>query len=233
VPKALTTWLQVLVWACAALSAITALTGVAVVGKIDALESAVTSFEARTALDELVDAGESFDGASALSGVAGVATLVVLMVWMWKAHNATSALQPGGRRFGPGWSVGGWFVPLGNLVIPKRALNETERIANAERRGGVVDPQWRDRKASSAGMVWWFLLIGGLVVDRVGSGIADSALSSPTSTLDDLRTGVGVSLVGSGLLAAAGICGAMYFRQLGARLTLAALAAPDAPAVAN
>ena len=43
---------------------------------------------------------------------------VVCIVWQWRtAKNAQDMGRTDGR-YGAGWSIGGWFIPLANLGIP-------------------------------------------------------------------------------------------------------------------
>ena len=56
------------------------------------------------------------------------AVLVMLIVWAWRA---TKNLQGWGVELerGPGWAIGGWFVPIGNLFIPYQVVRETWMLA--------------------------------------------------------------------------------------------------------
>jgi hypothetical protein len=61
-----------------------------------------------------------------------IAALVLIIItgvfwlrWQHLAHtNLRRIIGPGDLRFSPGWSVGWWFVPLANLVMPFRAMRE-------------------------------------------------------------------------------------------------------------
>ena len=89
--------------------------------------------------------------------VCSVTIFVLLIIWMWRvAKNAelTGRTQP---RFGPGWAIGGWFIPLASLVIPVLVMQDLWRASDpAVPRG---DPVWRRRPGSApAGMrpaMWW------------------------------------------------------------------------------
>lgn len=57
----------------------------------------------------------------------GIAAIVVLLVWMWRAHKNLFAFPGVTPRLGAGWSIGGWFIPFANLVMPAMAMNEIAR----------------------------------------------------------------------------------------------------------
>jgi len=46
---------------------------------------------------------------------------VVFIVWL---HGAYRRLDPARRRFGTGWAIGAWFVPVLNLWRPKQLVND-------------------------------------------------------------------------------------------------------------
>lgn len=57
-----------------------------------------------------------------------VATGVVFMVWQHR-HATNAVALHGPLGLGPGWAIGAWFVPLGNLVLPFRQLNQSARVS--------------------------------------------------------------------------------------------------------
>lgn len=68
-------------------------------------------------LDRLDDADSLAGGAMALHIVVFVATAVVFIIWQHRhARNAT--MLRGQLDLGPGWAIGGWFIPLANYVVP-------------------------------------------------------------------------------------------------------------------
>ena len=60
-------------------------------------------------------------------------TAVVFLVWLHRARRNAVAVR---HQFGPGWAIGGWFVPLANVYIPLRVVLDTGWAAvRAGRRG--------------------------------------------------------------------------------------------------
>jgi len=53
-----------------------------------------------------------------------VATAVVFIVWMWRSVKNNELLDRVRPRYTSGWSIGGWFIPIGNLWIPVRIMHD-------------------------------------------------------------------------------------------------------------
>ncbi|GIE83754.1 DUF4328 domain-containing protein [Actinoplanes regularis] len=78
--------------------------------------------------DGLTSAG--VDGLGAAAGVgyliAFIFTIVTFMVWLHRA--STNLWNTGhGMKWRPGWTIGGWFIPFANLVIPLLVFREVDR----------------------------------------------------------------------------------------------------------
>jgi hypothetical protein len=125
---------------------------------------------ARTA-DDLVGA------AAGLMALCSLVIFVLLVIWMWRVAKNAELLGRTNPRFGPGWTIGGWFIPLANLVIPVLVMQDLWRGSNP----AVVrdDPGWR-RAAGSALVGWWWATYL-LASARFGGG-------QDADTIDDLET---------------------------------------------
>ena len=58
-----------------------------------------------------------------LSGVA-LLTAVFFLFWIYRAHKNLKALGAVDLRYSPGWAVGGFFIPLLNLIRPYQVVTE-------------------------------------------------------------------------------------------------------------
>ncbi len=65
--------------------------------------------------DDAVGAGVGFFGLVAL------AIAVVFIIWQFR-HAKNAERLAGPLPLGPGWAIGGWFIPLGNYVLPQLQL---------------------------------------------------------------------------------------------------------------
>jgi hypothetical protein len=73
---------------------------------------------------EIDDADKSVAGLVGFLILSVVATGIVWIVW--QARHSTNAALLGRRAgLGVGWAIGGWFVPLGNFVLPVAELHQS------------------------------------------------------------------------------------------------------------
>jgi hypothetical protein len=170
------------------------------------------------ALNRWFDLDDARAGWGLISIVVWLATWIVLIVWMNQAHKATTALGPGQRKWSSGWTVGGWFIPIANLIIPKMVFNEIDRIATAPRQHGQVSGTWRNQPTIGLGWAWWVLLILAGILDAGSTTMLDTEFDSLVLDPDNVRAGyvVGALAVVAWMLSAA--FGALYVRRLTRRL---------------
>ena len=73
-------------------------------------------------------------------------TGVLFVVWFFQTYRAAASRGATFRTWASGWTIGGWFIPLANFVIPKLVMNEVDRMSNPEevslqlRIGGSASP---------------------------------------------------------------------------------------------
>ncbi len=51
-------------------------------------------------------------------------TAVTFMVWLYQARENLDRRGETGMRWSLGWTIGAWFIPFANLVIPARVVGE-------------------------------------------------------------------------------------------------------------
>lgn len=76
----------------------------------------------------------------------------LILEWTWRANVNARGLGAAGMRFTPFWSVGWYFVPVANLVLPYDAMAEIWR-ASAHPQG------WPAQREPFVLRVWWVALI--------------------------------------------------------------------------
>jgi hypothetical protein len=76
-----------------------------------------------------------------------IACIVTFLRWMSRAYKNLDAVAPTQRRYGTGWAIGGWFVPILNLWRPKEIINDI----------------WRSGGTTPGALlaIWW----GGIVIN--------------------------------------------------------------------
>lgn len=108
--------------------------------------------------DGTVDLDSSYVTYSFLSTVAGLPALaatVLLIVLSFRLAKNHQAMGRVGGRFGPGWAIAGWLIPLASLVIPFLLLNDLWRGSDPDEAPG--GDSWRRRPGGQLIYGWWAL----------------------------------------------------------------------------
>ncbi len=96
-------------------------------------------------------------GTGALLLLPVIACIVLSIMWLYQMIRANVEI---GRKltWGPGWAIGGWFLPPGLLyVIPMLVLRETWKASDPEVAPG--DDRWKSGPTHP--LLWvWFVLYG-------------------------------------------------------------------------
>ena len=124
---------------------------------------------------------------------------MVLLQRRWTGH----------RKWSSGWTVGAWFIPAANLILPKFVMSETERIgAAAAADGAPVTDGWQKRPVSGLGKAWWVLS----AISLLGARGSTSLIADVDSDVwDDAYL---VHFLVHGVLAIAAVLGALYVRKV-------------------
>lgn len=104
------------------------------------------------------------------SRVAIVSVLYVILLllsffligrWFFVSSKINHLLGVEGLNFSPGWSVGWYFIPFANLVMPYRSLKETFKASfNSE--------EWQNNKVPYDFPIWWATFI-------IGNGLSNAS----------------------------------------------------------
>jgi len=141
------------------------------------------------------------DPLSALYSLSGLFIMlplgIISLVWFHRAYRnlARRGFQ---LRFGTGWAIGSWFIPVFNWIRPKSIANdlyradlgelpdaaqltagtmdEADEIAGRPQRIGVRYP-WTQVKVAPLLHYWWLLYIIGGAVSGIGYGLALGSFS--------------------------------------------------------
>ncbi|RSM51286.1 hypothetical protein DMB66_42175 [Actinoplanes sp. ATCC 53533] len=116
-------------------------------------------------------------------------------------HRARTNLDGPGEElaWSRGWSIGGWFLPIGNFVIPQLVVSEIDRVS--QRRADEVEgrPHERRRGVVVAWVVLWSVSVaisqlGQPVLDRLDPG-PSTLLSAAMSLFEAAAAGSAILLV--------------------------------------
>ncbi|RBM13139.1 DUF4328 domain-containing protein [Streptomyces sp. PT12] len=86
-------------------------------------------------------------GARAL---AAAGLVVCWLLWFHQVRATAERFVPGGLRYQPRTAVTSWFVPIGNLFLPKQIANDVWHASGPPRPGGGMGP-------AAPLHAWWFL----------------------------------------------------------------------------
>jgi hypothetical protein len=143
-----------------------------------------------------------------LVAVALIAVLLaiapVFIVWFHRLYTNLPALGAAELRFGRGWAIGAWFVPLLNLWRPKQIANDIWRASDPQSDAGT-GPQWQQRPVAGVVHLWWALY---LLSNLVNQAVVRFTLTANTAA--ELRTQA-VAEMGAATLDAIAAGVAMWF----------------------
>ncbi|MET0134216.1 MAG: DUF4328 domain-containing protein [Kibdelosporangium sp.] len=82
-------------------------------------------------LGELEDADAAVAGGLLLFGLATLVTGILFMIWQFR-YASNAATLGGPLSLGPGWAIGGWFIPVASFILPGLQLRQSAKAS-----GGV------------------------------------------------------------------------------------------------
>lgn len=203
--------LQGFFWAVGGLAVVTAISGFVGLGAFNTYWDTPSGSSAeRRAAEDLESVDSAINGFIGLGAFVSLVVFILIIIWTNQAHKATEELWTGQRKWSSGWTIGAWFIPVANAVIPKLVLAEIERIALAPRSDGHVEGTWTSRSTLASGWWWWLLFVSGTLIGAIGGGMFDEFAGSP----DSWRQGYSMVGIGYALLAGSAVAGALYVRKI-------------------
>jgi hypothetical protein len=196
------------------------------------IAAAGARFNRADAVANVADSGFSFDAVAELSdaddtvvGLSGAHVLLVIslgivfIIWQFRhAKNAETLGVRGG--LGPGWAIGGWFVPLANAVLPTVQIFQSSK-------GSDTSSRLQGRQPRGAGIViaWGILLVLGSGLLGVGGALApqdeDVTLGTFGQDLEDQETSDRTAGLGHVVLVSAAVAATVMVRTLTKKQTAA------------
>jgi hypothetical protein len=90
---------------------------------------------------------------------------VPIAIWIYRAHANLREAGLDELKYSPGWSVGSYFVPLANLVIPLRAMRELHNRSHGE-------DSWQAHAPVADVSSWWSCHLAAVLVLAVATFVA-------------------------------------------------------------
>lgn len=92
------------------------------------------------------------------------AVAVAFLIWLWRIASNVPALGIGRLRWAKGWTIGGWFIPFANLVIPFLVMADLWRASDPDAPAQQPVDFWVGRSCGAAFYAWWATWIGGNMI---------------------------------------------------------------------
>ena len=157
-----------------------------------------------------MDRARAIDAATTSAAIAYLVAVAVLAIvfcaWFHRAHSNLRAARLPKIEYGSGWAIGGFFVPLLNLVRPAQVMKETW-AGTSYLSGTSHVSAWKRSPANPLVSWWWGLFLASSILGNVGGMLTrgGSAGVSAATTLSWIWIGsrlvgiasalVGISLV--------------------------------------
>ena len=113
---------RALLWVIAGVSLIAAVSDAFEVELLGRIEAGEHVSDAETSFNDI---RQSVIGV--VQTLAFIATIVLFLMWFSRAYQNVERLGGGPLRYGRGWAIGAWFVPVLNLFRPKQIANDIWR----------------------------------------------------------------------------------------------------------
>ncbi|MFJ3772821.1 DUF4328 domain-containing protein [Streptomyces sp. NPDC090075] len=94
--------------------------------------------------------------------------IVLFLVWLARSRRTAQELSPGAALPGRGWTIGAWFVPVVNLLVPRRFLLDIGRASSAS---------WAVKRDTALVNAWWVAWIAHALVLSVASRVAPESMA--------------------------------------------------------
>lgn len=150
-------------------------------------------------------------------------TAIAFITWLARVDWNVRAWGATDLPFARWWAVGGWFVPLANLVVPGR-LAQVVWAGSDPSLPSPIDDRWKHSPTSPLIMAWWLAFVAAVITSRVGA----SAISG-AADFEELRSALLITAFSDVLFVAAGIGAFMLVREVTLRQRMRAGIILDRP----
>lgn len=117
-----------------------------------------------TAINEarLVAADDRLVAALELFMAVQIVLAVLFLVWLWDLRTRAGRLPGTSLRWGRGWTIGAWVIPVAFIALPYLVMADLARSLGRPRRNDLI--------------AWWLLFVGMAVSLRGLGGLRDAGV---------------------------------------------------------
>jgi hypothetical protein len=157
----------------------------------------------------------------AIDGFVFLVCAGVFITWFFQAYKNLRRLGVQGLRYGNGWAIGSWFVPLLGLARPKEITNDIWRGSEP---GADVSGGWRQVPVPKLVHWWWGLFLAQGALVYIGQQMTQSGYDklSTFGGLSDgfsqIKSGTTVEVIGEIVTLAAIVVAIQVVARLTERL---------------
>lgn len=101
---------------------------------------------------------------SLLSAGLYLSTVVLFLMWFHRVYKNLTPLGATGLQYSPGWTIGAWFIPIGNLFIPYRITKEIW-VKSGERHDDYAFLNTESTVPSVIGTWWGFWIVSNISIN--------------------------------------------------------------------
>ncbi|MFJ5302307.1 DUF4328 domain-containing protein [Streptomyces sp. NPDC088350] len=94
--------------------------------------------------------------------------IVLFLVWLARARRNAQELSPGAPLPSRGWTIGAWFIPVVNLLVPRGILLAVGRAGSAS---------WDERRDTTLVNLWWAAWVAHALVIVVTNQVAPGSMA--------------------------------------------------------
>jgi hypothetical protein len=203
------------------------ITALALLSRASLVDDFVSS-RSSVSISDLSEKDDAVRGGSGFFYLVFFATGVLWIIWQFR-HAKNAERLRGSLGLGPGWAIGGWFIPFGNFVIPGLQLHQAAKASDPDLPAGRPGTEGRSQPLVAV----WAVLFG---IAALTFGIASSMrpsnndLFTGEKDFSDFAGADRTAAVGMFLYAAAAVVAIFLVRALTERQERAAATiAPSAP----
>ena len=109
---------------------------------------------------------------------------LLFIAWLYNAYKSVERSAASGRTWSKGWALGGFFIPLANLVIPFLVASEVLNVSSVSR-STQLPTSWKSAPDVKI-LVWWAGFLGWIAFRFLASAQKQQAVEAAVDSSTDV-----------------------------------------------